>query len=190
MAADQGLNHDDALRRGDITFEHGVIFQYAYLVNDLRATIEEWSALFGAGPFVITEHHKTDRFDYRGTTHEADVSYAFGYLGDMMIQFIVQHDDTPSIYRDMYAQGETGYHHLGILCPDVRAEVDRLGAAGFECGTYLYADGVDAAYVDTRSVNGGFTEFHGTPPRIIDAFAAWRTAHASHAPGDSPFLNR
>ena len=40
---------------------------------------------------------------YRGTDQEADVSYAFGYLGDVMIQFIVQHDETPSIYRDMYA---------------------------------------------------------------------------------------
>ena len=43
--------------------------------------------------------------DYRGTDHEADVSYAFGYLGDTMIQFIQQHDDTPSIYRDMFAAG-------------------------------------------------------------------------------------
>lgn len=190
MVDEQGQHDENPLQRGDITFEHGVIFQYAYLVNDLRATIEEWDALFGAGPFVITEHHTTDTFDYRGTTHEADVSYAFGYLGDMMIQFIVQHDDTPSIYRDMYAAGETGYHHLGILCDDVRAEVDRLGTAGFECGTFLYADGVSAAYVDTRSVNGGFTEFHGTPPGIIDAFAAWRRAHANHKPGDSPFLVR
>ena len=67
-------------------------FQQAYLVNDLDAAITHWHQTFGAGPFVKAEHHKTDRFDYRGTNHEADVSYAFGYLGDMQIQFIVQHD--------------------------------------------------------------------------------------------------
>lgn len=171
-------------------FPHGVLFQQAYLVNDLRAAIEEWDALFGAGPFVITEHHRTDTFDYRGTEHEADVSYAFGYLGDMMIQFIVQHDDTPSIYRDMYAAGETGFHHVGILCEDVPTEVARMEAAGFACGTFLHADGVDAAYLDTRSVNGGFTEYHGTPPRIIRAFTAWRLAHHRRRPGDSPFMQR
>ncbi|MFN3257456.1 MAG: VOC family protein [Ilumatobacter sp.] len=171
-------------------FPHHQIFQVAYLVNDLRASVQEWDALFGAGPFVITEHHQTDTFDYRGTQHEADVSYAFGYLGDMMIQFIVQHDDTPSIYRDMYEAGETGFHHVGLLCEDVRAEVDRLGAAGFECATFLHADGVDAAYVDTRAVNGGFTEYHGTPPRIIQAFTTWREAHARRQPGDSPFMER
>ena len=37
--------------------------------------------LFGAGPFVTTHHHKTDRFDYRGTEHEADVSYVIGAAG-------------------------------------------------------------------------------------------------------------
>lgn len=171
-------------------FAHDVIFQMAYLVNDLDSSIEEWDALFGAGPFVVVEHHRTDTFDYRGTEHEADVSYAFGYLGDMMIQFIVQHDETPSIYRDMYQAGETGFHHIGILTDDVRREVDRLGAAGFECATFLHADNVDAAYVDTRSVNGGFTEFHGTPSNIIDSFTGWRTAHEARKPGDSPILAR
>ena len=75
------------------------LFQQAYLVNDLEAACHNWSKLFGAGPFVLAPHHVTDRFTYRGTPQEADVSYAFGYLGDMMIQFIEQHDETPSIYR-------------------------------------------------------------------------------------------
>ena len=166
------------------------LFQHAYFVNDVRKSAEEWHRLFGAGPFIVTEHHQTQSFTYRGTDVEADVSYAFGYLGDMMIQFIVQHDDTPSIYRDMYAAGETGFHHIGLLCEDVRAEVDRMAAAGFQCGTYLHADGVDAAYVDTRSVNGGFTEYHGTPPHIIEAFTSWRRAHQARRPGESPFMTR
>ena len=88
-------------------------FQEAYLVNDLDESILKWSDLFGAGPFRKAEHHKTDRFHYRGTNQEADVSYAFGYLGDMMIQFIQQHDDRPSIYREMYKSGAEGFHHGG-----------------------------------------------------------------------------
>ncbi len=81
-------------------------FQEAYLVNDLEEAIGKWHALYGAGPFVVAPHHRADTFMYRGTSVEADVSYGFGYLGDMMIQFIQQHDDQPSIYRDMYKQGE------------------------------------------------------------------------------------
>jgi|GEM_PF-1486372 len=108
------------------------LFQHAYLVNDLDQAITHWHTLFGAGPFVKAEHHKTDRFDYRGTDQEADVSYAFGYLGDMQIQFIVQHDDTPSIYRDMFEPGQEGFHHLGCLVHDFEAEFSRLESLGFD----------------------------------------------------------
>lgn len=165
-------------------------FQEAYLVNDIEASIQKWSDLFGAGPFVVTHHHRTDRFDYRGTDHEADVSYAFGYLGDTMIQFIQQHDDTPSIYRDMFDAGQEGFHHVGCLVHDFEAEFERLESLGFDCATRLYADGVDAAYFDTRSVNGCFTEIHGDPPHILGAFATWKRAHDLRQPGDDPFLRR
>jgi catechol 2,3-dioxygenase-like lactoylglutathione lyase family enzyme len=166
-------------------------FQVAYLVDDLDDAIARWTALFGAGPFAIAEHHQTDRFSYRGTTQEADVSYAFGYHGDLMIQFIVQHDDTPSIYREMYAAGESGYHHVAYLVADFEAEYDRLQASGFEPACRLHADRVDAAYFDTREVTGGFTEIHGDPPHILGTFATWRRAHELYRPGvDPPVLNR
>jgi Glyoxalase/Bleomycin resistance protein/Dioxygenase superfamily len=166
------------------------IFQQAYLVNDLDEAIQKWSKVFNAGPFVRTFHHKCDTFMYRGTPAEADVSYAFGYQGDTMIQFIVQHDDTPSIYRDMYAAGTEGYHHMAVLVNDFEGEYQRLIDLGFEPACRLYADGVDAAYFDTRSVNGAFTEIHGDPPHILQAFATWRRAHELYRPGDDPFLRR
>ena len=165
------------------------IFQQAYFVNDLTASIHKWNRLFGAGPFVLAPHHRTERFMYRGTTQEADVSYAFGYLGDMMIQFIQQHDDTPSIYRDMYARGEEGFHHVGVLVHDWNVERQRLLDMGFVNACELWADNVNAAYFDTRSVNGGFTEIHGDPPHILEAFAGWRRAHARYRPGDNPIVS-
>jgi hypothetical protein len=172
------------------TLERYPLFQQAYLVNDLEASIHKWSELFHAGPFVLTPHHQTDRFAYRGTPQEADVSYAFGYLGDMMIQFIQQHDDTPSIYRDMYGPGEEGFHHIATLVHDFPAERQRLLDMGFEIACELYADGVDAAYFDTRSANGCFTEIHGDPPRILAAFASWRRAHELYKPGDPVIIPR
>jgi hypothetical protein len=166
-------------------------FQVAYLVNDVDAAIARWTALFGAGPFSVTEHHQTERFMYRDTDQEADVSYAFGYLGDTMIQFIVQHDETPSIYRDMYAAGEEGYHHVAYLVHEFEEEYDKLTSMGFAPACRLYADGVDAAYFDTREVTGGFTEIHGDPPHILGTFATWRRAHELYRPGvDSPILRR
>lgn len=166
------------------------LFQQAYLVEDLDEACHRWNTLFGAGPFVITMHHRTDRFTYRGTDHEADVSYAFGYLHDQMIQFIVQHDDTPSIYRDMYAAGEYGFHHIGVLVNDFEGERKRLMDAGFEPACELFADGVNASYFDTRDVTGGFTEIHGDPPHILAAFAGWRRAHELWRQGDPVIVRR
>ena len=166
------------------------LFQQAYLVNDLEAACHNWSKLFGAGPFVLAPHHVTDRFTYRGTPQEADVSYAFGYLGDMMIQFIEQHDETPSIYRDMYARGEEGFHHIGVLVNDFHAEMKRLNDMGFETACDLWADNVNAAYLDTRSANGCFTEIHGDPPHILATFASWKRAHELFRPGESPIMPR
>ena len=56
------------------------LFQHAYFVNDVRKSAEEWHRLFGAGPFIVTEHHQTQSFTYRGTDVEADVSYALDTL--------------------------------------------------------------------------------------------------------------
>jgi hypothetical protein len=42
-------------------------FQQAYLVNDLETACVQWSRLYGAGPFILVPHHRTDRFAYRGT---------------------------------------------------------------------------------------------------------------------------
>ncbi len=165
-------------------------FQEAYFVNDVEEACIKWNRLYGAGPFVLVPHHKTDEFTYRGTPQEADVSYAFGYLGSMMIQFIAQHDDTPSIYRDMYAAGEEGFHHSGILVNDYAAEKQRLFDMGFEMACELHADDVDACYFDTRAYSGGFTELHDDPPHILSAFAGWRRAHELYKPGDPAIMPR
>ncbi len=157
--------------------ERVVLFQNAYFVDDLDAAAAKWAAAYGAGPFFAVRHHRTEAFTYRGTEIEADVSYAFGYLGDMMIQFIAQHDDKPSIYRDMYKRGEEGFHHIGYLVSDFAAERQRWLDMGYELACELYADEVNAAYFDTRSLCGGFTEIHGDPQHILGTFAVWKRAH-------------
>ena len=164
------------------------IFQHAYYVSDVEAAARKWNELYGAGPFVVVPHHKTDKFMYRGTEHEADVTYGFGYLGDNQIQFIHQHDDTPSIYRDMYKDGEEGFHHAGCLVNDFAAARQRMLDLGFENACELWADDVNAAYFDTRSVNGGFTEIHGDPVHILATFATWKRAHENLKAGDSPIM--
>ncbi len=160
------------------------IFQEAYLVNDIDESIKKWNALFGAGPFIRVPHHKTDTFDYRGTNHEADVTYAFGYLGDMMIQFIQQHDDTPSIYLDMFPDRSEGQHHIARLVADYEGTRDSILADGHDLACELEANGIHACYLDTRSAIGVFTELHSITDRILTTFGRWRDAHRDRTDPD------
>ncbi|NJO34652.1 MAG: methylmalonyl-CoA epimerase [Rhodospirillales bacterium] len=154
-----------------------VLFQHAYLVTDLEQSIDKWTRVFGAGPFQIVAHHRAPTFHYRGTDSQADVSYAFGYLGELMIQLVQQHDDQASIYRDMYKAGQEGFHHIAYLVHDFAAERQRLIDLGYEPACELFADGVNAAYFDARADFGGFIEIHGDPPHIIAVFERWKRAH-------------
>jgi hypothetical protein len=154
-----------------------VLFQQAYFVNSIDASADKWAKAFGAGPFFAARHHQTERFSYRGTSVQADVSYAFGYLGDTMIQLIEQHDEKPSIYRDMYARGQEGFHHIAYLVSDFVAERQFWLDQGYALATELFADDVNAAYFDTRSLNGVFTEIHGDPISSLGVFALWKCAH-------------
>jgi hypothetical protein len=90
----------------------------------------------------------------------------------------------------MYRKGEEGFHHVGVLVHDWAAERQRLLDMGFEIACELWADNVNAAYFDTRKVNGCFTELHGDPPHILGAFATWRRAHELFRPGDDPIVRR
>lgn len=153
------------------------IFQYAYLVADIEQSAVAWAGTNGAGPFFVTEHHRADRFTYRGQPIEADVSYAFGYSGETQIQFIQQHDRTDSIYREMFDDGQFGHHHVARLVADYEGERDRLVAAGHELACELHANDIDAAYLDTRAAIGVFTELHSITDRILTTFGRWRDAH-------------
>jgi catechol 2,3-dioxygenase-like lactoylglutathione lyase family enzyme len=77
----------------------------------------------------------------------------------------------------MYRQGEEGFHHIAYLVSDFAAERQRWLDMGYPLATELYADQVNAAYFDTRSLNGGFTEIHGDPPHILGVFGLWKRAH-------------
>ncbi|MAI55548.1 MAG: hypothetical protein CBC55_13585 [Gammaproteobacteria bacterium TMED95] len=161
------------------------VFQYAYFVDNIEQAATQFSTLLGAGPFFVAKHHKTEQFWYRNEPIEADVSYAFAYAGDAQIQLIEQHDETPSIYRDMFAPGTFGLHHVARLVEDYASAKGELSSAGFELACELHADGVWAAYFDTRSAIHCYTEVHSISDNILATFDRWRTANRDFEPGQS-----
>lgn len=76
-----------------------------------------------------------------------------------------------------------GFHHVAYLASDFAAERQRLLDKGYTLATELFADEVNAAYLYTREVTGGFTDIHGDPPHIMGLFRGWKRAHDARETG-------
>jgi hypothetical protein len=154
------------------------VLQYAYVVNDLDEGIRHWVEVMGAGPFFVMRDFLGKDLVYRGSPSTTRVDYAFGQCGPVQIQLIAQDDPGPSIYRDMYAPGEGGFHHVCALVPmeDWDGQVGRFSSAGYALASSLTTT-VPAVYFDCRDDLGHFVELYGRTERTEGFFASVRRAH-------------
>lgn len=143
-----------------MSFRHRTI-QNAYYVSDLDAAIRRWHELWGLGPFVVRRHIGLPDVRYRGVRTQLDISAAYVQCGEIMVELVTQHDDSPSAFREMYARGAEGFHHVAVLPDDYDALLAHYARAGFEVVTELRtASGRGAAYVDTRAIFGHMLEVY------------------------------
>jgi Glyoxalase/Bleomycin resistance protein/Dioxygenase superfamily len=156
------------------------VLQYAYVVADLDEGIRHWIETMGAGPFFVMRDFLGTDLTYRGHASSTRVDYAFGQCGPAQVQLIAQGDPGPSIYRDMYAAGEGGFHHVCALVPmaDWDSQVARFADAGYEVASSLTTT-VPAVYFDCRRDLGHFVELYGRTERTEGFFAMVREAHES-----------
>lgn len=114
----------------------GTITQIAFIPADWEKAIEFWTKIIGAGPFFELPHIGLSNTRYRGQPTEVDISALLGYWGNIQIELIRQHDDTPSIYNEWRPDQGERVQHLGILVPDFDQAFDDLkskgGVAAFE----------------------------------------------------------
>lgn len=137
------------------------IVQTAYVVADLDAAIERWHLAFGLGPFIVRRHIVLTGTRYRGQPMPLDISAAHVQSGDLQIELVCQHNPEPSAFRDMFAPGEEGLHHVAMFPADYAATVQRYEAMGFPVATELLTgEGRGAAYMDTRPLMGHMLEVY------------------------------
>lgn len=87
----------------------------AFVVPDFDAAVERLIDS-GVGPaFVMRRIRVAGRF--RGQRNDVLISAAFAYSGGTQYEFIQQHDDTPSAYREyLERHPDGGLHHLAYFC--------------------------------------------------------------------------
>jgi hypothetical protein len=108
----------------------GQVVQTAFVVQDIRASMEWWQKDGGCGPFFLLDSFTGPEQRYRGEPTRADVAIAMSFAGHMMIELIMPRDKHPSVYQETILRQGYGFHHIGIAVEDVelaRAEYAKRG---------------------------------------------------------------
>jgi hypothetical protein len=73
------------------------VFQMAYVVEDIDASMRRWVEQLKVGPWFLLEHFTGERGSYRGEPGDVDVALAMGYAGHMLVELIAPNNDGPSV---------------------------------------------------------------------------------------------
>jgi hypothetical protein len=158
---------------------HGVM-QMAYTVPDIRAAIGQWVGKLNVGPWFLLESFRGTNPVYRGQPSRADVAIAMAFAGHMNVELIQPNDVEPSVYREAIEAHGYGFHHFGIACVDVEADVARYAALGMEEAFRAgVPTGGDVVYLDTHDVLPGFIELIPTNPLMEEVFTRFQRAAVS-----------
>ena len=107
------------------------LFQLGFVVDDLLGTAARWARVFGVGPFHVLPPIEQP-CTYRGTASGVNVQVAIAQAGPVQIELIKQHCDRASVYRDLFEQGEAGFHQLCTVTPDYDAKKAHYEQLGYE----------------------------------------------------------
>jgi len=144
-----------------------LVFQNAFVVSDLMAGMKRWHEIQGAGPFYYAEMVFTaEEFSYRGKASPLNFGMALGYLGNIQIELVQLHDDTPCAFHDMYKRGQEGMHHIGIIAEDYDktfARYDKRYEVA-QCGACM---GMRFVHFDAREDFGCMVEIIESHPLVL-----------------------
>lgn len=168
----------------------GPIMQLSYCPTDYDAALAHWISL-GAGPFFEMPHVQLENIRFRGKPSPIDFSMAIGYLGDIQIELIHQHNDAPSMYTEWHAEGREGLQHMCVLVDDIedaRRRVTAQGGTVLQEGTLPGGAGA-VIYVDTGGGPGTVMEYLEIGEAGRQGFAMMREAHRTWD-GSEPIRGR
>lgn len=165
------------------------IIQHAWVVPDLEAGCRHWHATLGVGPFLVNRDIALSEPRHRGRPVRTRFSTAIAQHGDIQIELVEQHDDTPSAYRELVPEGRIGFHHVAVIAPDFDASLAALVGQGHSVASDGLFGPMRFAYVDSSAVLGHMIEIIEDGDAIRAFFGAVRKA-AAHWDGNPATLIR
>jgi catechol 2,3-dioxygenase-like lactoylglutathione lyase family enzyme len=153
--------------------------QLAYFVPDIEAAAREHSRAFGSGPFFTFNHVPLTQSMHRGVERPFDHSSAYGQWGDVMVEFVQQHNPDPSACHDLYpvGSGHFGLHHTAVWVDDLHVAIARFESAGMPLAQIsTTAFGTEFAFVDASQSLGHMIELYEGNEGLRSFYAMVRDA--------------
>jgi hypothetical protein len=142
----------------------GPIRQAGHVVPELQPAIDQWLAQ-GVGPWFLLKMPLT--MNCRGAEITPDLTIAFANSGELQVELIAQHDDSPTLYREFLDAGHEGLHHHAWWVEDIDAVISGAVAAGWR--EVCSGDGGGAArftYLEHDDLPGVTAELMALTPAI------------------------
>ena len=111
------------------------IVQVAYYVADIRQAAKQMTQTFGAGPFFVIDQIELAWGVHRGQPCPFVHSSAYGQWGEIMMELVQQDSDGASPFRDLYAPGEQGLHHVATMVDSMEQAYTHYAAQGIHVAT-------------------------------------------------------
>jgi hypothetical protein len=162
------------------------VVQNAWVVKDLDLAVGNWTRTLGVGPFLELPTMSVDKYLYRDQDIRPRIRVGLAQAGEVQIELIQVLTDDPSIYRDVFAFGETGYHHVCIFTDDIDADVAHHEALGLDVPLVGQHGDQRFVFVDTRPALGCMLEIMTDSPLIQAIYGAVRSA-SENWDGSDPF---
>jgi hypothetical protein len=151
------------------------VAQNAYVVPDIEAACRRLHELYGIGPFFRVGPYEMRDVHYRGAaaTEPVIVEAAFAVSGPVQIELVRQHGSAPSIFRDMYGDGDHGFHHIATWTQDFESEKQAFVDAGYEVAMEISGMGdYRVAFIDARKTVGHMIELYPDHPVLRAVYAS------------------
>jgi hypothetical protein len=136
----------------------GGIMQVAYTVADIEQRMRTFADHLKVGPWHVRGPFKQTGAIYRGAPSTTELTLALSYADHLMIELIQQHDDEPSIFKEVVEKRGFGFHHWAVGSKDFETDVARYQDAGFDLAFSSRARGFGVAMLDSTMRLPGMLE--------------------------------
>jgi catechol 2,3-dioxygenase-like lactoylglutathione lyase family enzyme len=147
----------------------GSIKQIAYLVDDLEASVANWTRYSGIGPWTLYKNVTLAGW-WKGQDTTIVMDVGLSYQDELQIEIIRPVSKTISPYQHDDGRTKIGMHHMAWMTDDFDADVAKARSRGLTmCFTASNAAS-KVAYFENPNEPGILFEFIQVNPVIQQAF--------------------